>query len=1447
LLVGAVMGLALPALGVSCAGDSTRNDDGDPNTAALGQSIQSQGVSTFWVVLRDKADVRAAHKIKDRNARGSFVVDHLKNVARQSQSGVIGYLNSKGVAHRPHWITNAIRVEADAKIAKALAARPDVETLLPDVQFRIPPPATPAGPTPAAVDWNIMTVRADEAWATFGTGEGIVIGSIDSGVDFTHEALVAQYRGNVGGTFDHNYSWWDPSRICGPPGSPPCDNYGHGTHTMGTMVGGDAFGPLPMDIGVAPGARWITAKGCEYDTCSTEALLSSAEFMLAPTDTFGSNPDPGKRPHIINNSWGGGPGDPFFRDVVLAWRAAGIFPVFSAGNAGPSCGSAGSPGDYPEAFSVGATDIGDYAAWFSSRGPSFYGPMKPEISAPGLDVFSSIPGGYGYGSGTSMAAPHVAGAIALVWSSAPSLIGDIAATSELLRATAMDHIDYECGGDADGDPNNVYGEGRLDAFAAVQAAPRIAGTLVGRVTSVDSGLPIASATVRAIRVDDSAMRTVKSDVTGQYSLKLAIDPAPGPEPYSVEAAAFGFVGIDAAVDIWQDETTTQDFSLVEAPRFSLTGTVWDEAARPVSGAVVRLLDTPIAAVTTGADGTYAFADVPQGAYELSVGERCHDSVQENVALDASRAVEITLSTHYDTYGYHCEAIPLDYVVTTTEIGLGGDDAAVLQALPFAFSFYGRFHDGAYVSTNGFLSFQEDAAAAYVNSPIPDPMPPNEAIYALWDDLALWGSSVRADVYGSAPSRVWIVEYPDVYLLSDGTFKSFEIKLFEGSGDIEAHYLGVPGSADGQSASIGIENADGTVGLQYSYNEPVLREGKAIRFVPPPMATVTGHITDANDGLAIVGAPVRALSGGGTVTEARTDVSGAYWLYLGLGDYTIEAAPVRYGAGTFAVALTQDDAVVTHDFSLPTPRAVVAPSSLEVIVPLGSSRARALSLSNTGTLAMTWELRESAAAHSVAAQPGNGQWLSQSSSGVSPASNLVAGGVAHPASYRWQPLATATGNVLVYTDDVLHPAPDTYVDQALQHLGMPYTAHYDADFAGFLADLSAGGWSLVIIDNEAYYPDSAMFSAVQSYVAGGGKLVMTTWALAGVAKEPLWTTLGITWRADDFDPPDPVHWWLRSHPVFTTPHAVPEFTDLTGGFYFLDGQHVDPHPGFTALAGYTASPTANEAALVLGNSSRTVFKSFLDGTNNADLNADGTPDAVELWENLIIGLQQGFFTDVPWLSEAPASGTVLPGQTITTAITFNAAGLTAGVYEASLHVLTDSGREPTLLVPVRMIVPAYYAAVNAGGGAYTDLSGEPWDADRWFVAGGFGYMNSKAPIAVINGDIAGTEDDDLFRDLREDPWEYRFDAVPPGVYRIELGFAEPKKNSKVNARLFDVIVENTLVLPSHDIVYEVGSHAADMHAFTAKVTDGQLNIRLLARKNYLPPVINAVRVMHAPDL
>jgi subtilisin family serine protease len=430
-------------------------------------ALADGGTTSFFVYLDERADLSGAAEIADKAAKGRFVYEQLTATAEGSQSGLVAMLAARGAEFTPFWISNTVLVHGDRKLLDRITARPEVARIEAHRVFEIPQPSVGTDDAEInVVEWGIANINADDVWADFGvTGQGIVVANIDTGVRHTHSALVNQYRGNLGGgSFDHNYNWWDPAGVC-PPGV-PCDNNNHGTHTMGTMVGDDGGS---NQIGVAPGARWIAAKGCESNSCSSGALLSSGQWVAAPTDLNGNNPDPSKAPHIVNNSWGGGGGDTWYADTVNAWVAAGIFPMFSAGNSGPACGTAGSPGDYPQSYAVGAYDISNNIASFSSRGPSAVdGGTKPNVSAPGVSVRSATAGSntsYGTFSGTSMASPHASGVVALVWSANSGFVGDINGTRSVLDDTARDTSNLQCGGTAD--DNNVFGEGRIDAHAAV--------------------------------------------------------------------------------------------------------------------------------------------------------------------------------------------------------------------------------------------------------------------------------------------------------------------------------------------------------------------------------------------------------------------------------------------------------------------------------------------------------------------------------------------------------------------------------------------------------------------------------------------------------------------------------------------------------------------------------------------------------------------------------------------------------------------------------------------------------------------------------------------------------------------------------------------------------------------------------------------------------------------
>ena len=789
------------------------------------------GSAPFFVRMHGTADLSAAEAGVGRQQRGQAVMQQLSGVARASQAGVIDLLRARGAEHRAFWIVNAVRVVGDLTLARELAARPDVERIEPESVHRIPDPPSAGSSEKAAADYsNIAAIGADRVWRDFGvTGEGIVVGNIDSGVDYTHPALVRSYRGNMGtGSFTHDYNWWDPTDLCG---SEPCDTDSHGTHTMGTMVGGDGPGPFVDDVGVAPGARWIAAKGCEYDYCTEGSLLSAAQFMLAPTDLLGNNPDPSRRPHIVNNSWGGPGGDPFFHDVLVAWRAAGILAVFSAGNEGPACGSIGSPADDPLAFAVGATDEEDLLAYFSARGPTLNGAVKPEVVAPGFFVRSSVPGGgYERFAGTSMAAPHAAGVAALLWSANPALVRDVPATFAALRTTAADRPDASCGASAGDDPNNAFGDGRLDAYAACELYCGAIARLSGYVRGAAGGGPIAGATVTARRRSDGHDTSVTTAGDGAYAISLLIPGGVAKDTFDVSASAFGYQAGAISLEAAPDQSLRQNIRLVSLPRHVVSGVVRHATSGlPIAGAAVRLLGTPLPAVQSDANGTYAIGGVPDGRYQVEgTATVCDRSRARNVQVDGNDvSVELKLREVTDTFGHVCVEEPASWIEATDYPDYVGSWAHV--EMPFPFVFYGRLVTGLYPTPYGMMTFGPTYGGP--SGPLPSASSPNDAIYPFWGDV--YGGTVYTATIGQAPDREFVAAWSGMTVYPTYDTVQTEISFRERDSSIAFHYRNPTGAGDGRFATIGIEDRDGTDAVQVGFDQPIVRDGLVIRFIPPP--------------------------------------------------------------------------------------------------------------------------------------------------------------------------------------------------------------------------------------------------------------------------------------------------------------------------------------------------------------------------------------------------------------------------------------------------------------------------------------------------------------------------------------------------------------------------------------------------------------------------------------
>jgi len=446
--------------------------------------LEREAEAEFIVFLDEQADLSAAQQLPTKLEKGAYVYRRLTTTAERTQPALRAHLDALGVAYRPYWVANMIWVRGDEQVIEELARRPEVDHLYanPRVRLQQPEQGDREPLAPAAVEWNIDMVNAPDLWAEGFRGQGVVVGGQDTGYEWNHPALIDQYRGWSGSTADHNYNWHDAIHTsddqCDSDPPEPCDDHGHGTHTMGTMVGDDGGS---NQIGMAPGAEWIGCRNMEQGVGTPTTYSECFQWFMAPTDLDGQNPDPTKAPHVINNSWGCPPSegctDPnVLQTVVENVRAAGIVVVTSAGNRGPSCESVDDPAAiYDASFTVGATTSSDAIASYSSRGPVTVdgsGRPKPDISAPGTGVRSSTLGGnYGYSSGTSMAAPHVAGLVALLISADPSLAGNVDALEWIITRTAVPRTTSQDCGNVSGSeiPNNTYGWGRIDALAASQA------------------------------------------------------------------------------------------------------------------------------------------------------------------------------------------------------------------------------------------------------------------------------------------------------------------------------------------------------------------------------------------------------------------------------------------------------------------------------------------------------------------------------------------------------------------------------------------------------------------------------------------------------------------------------------------------------------------------------------------------------------------------------------------------------------------------------------------------------------------------------------------------------------------------------------------------------------------------------------------------------------------
>ncbi|MEN2768564.1 carboxypeptidase regulatory-like domain-containing protein [Ornithinibacillus xuwenensis] len=558
-----------------------------------------------------------AAKETNREERLMMVQNHLQSVAEKSQSEVLRQLDSfsqKGLAQeiKPLWIVNGIAASVTQEALDSLSKRDDVEKIVLEKVFEVPAVSV-SETSPRLPEWGLEKVNATDVWGRYGIdGEGIVVGIMDSGVEASHEALAGNYRGRDG---NHQYSWADFS---GDGYEIPHDGNGHGTHVTGTAVGGGEGEP----IGVAPGAEWIAAKIFNDNGFASESGIHEAfQWFMAPGG------DPSMAPQVVNNSWGNSnTGDTTFQQDVQAWVAAGIFPLFAAGNDGPISNSIGAPASFPESFAIGATDSNDQIAYFSSRGPVYWGDnriIKPDVSAPGQEIYSAWPGnGYHTISGTSMATPHVAGVIALILQADPELTDD--ELKALLKDTTRTEIHM---GQL---PNGLYGTGIVDAYQAVTTAA-FAGEVHGTITD-ENGNPIGA----TIRVEEENLEVeVPDDGTFQFILREGT--------HTVTVESFGYGTEEFTITVEKDQIAEVTWQLPASNQYSIDGVVETADGNPVSFAYVRVQNTPIGYVRTNENGEFTIPGVPEGDYQLLITGKGIASQNKSISISSNLDISVTVS------------------------------------------------------------------------------------------------------------------------------------------------------------------------------------------------------------------------------------------------------------------------------------------------------------------------------------------------------------------------------------------------------------------------------------------------------------------------------------------------------------------------------------------------------------------------------------------------------------------------------------------------------------------------------------------------------------------------------------------------------------------------------------------------------------------------------------
>ncbi|MFG2103570.1 S8 family serine peptidase [Micromonospora echinaurantiaca] len=1459
----------------------------DPGAAAkkiessLKDRFRTQPASDFWITFDTKADLGPAKKIADWTARGQFVYDALTAAAKDSLASVSTELDRAGVKYTSYPIANTVLVKGGTeKLALDVASKVQVAeihatpqvALVDPVDEKVPADraARPAAPKAAAEEgtatWGLDAIHAPEAWAMGATGAGITVSNLDSGVQFDHPALMHQYRGaKPDGTVDHNYNWMATRGTCT---GAPCDDNGHGTHTMGTMVGDDGTN----HVGVAPDAQWIATNGC-CDSTGVESLLRSGWWLLAPTDVQGNNPDPSKRPHVINNSWGQTVEhnfDDFFRAIDEAWSAAGIFSVWSSGNTAPyaACDTVSSPGSAESAYSVGAYASDGRLASFSRKGEGEGGRIKPEISAPGAGVLSSYPGNsYTEMSGTSMAAPHVAGAVAALWSYDPTLIGQVEQTRRLLGESAVDVDDTECGGTAE--VNNKYGEGRLDLVRLLELAPRQGGTLTGVVTADGAPVPAAEVTISG-----PFSRSIGTDKDGRFTTNLPVG------DYQLSTKVFGYLTATANVTITLGQDTSVKLPLTAAAKHDISGRVVDDKKQPVPNADVSVKGTPLKPVRTDANGAFTITAVPEGGYTLTVKPNaCFSPTTVPLTVGAqNESREIPVGLVVDEGGYSCAVSDGEYLRGTDPVAFTSGVWATVK-LPFPVALYNGSHDTLGVGLRGVISPDTSTGPGsggarvlpfYVETPVE--FAPGGGVFTAATKVD--GEDAFVIEYRNA--KIWAYpirsEYTEPVTFSATLTRSGKVIFGYGDG------IGTDDPVTGGARTVtGIQGWAGVDGIRFSDNAPVLHDGMIVTYDLPDWGYLDATVVDQNDGLPVSGAKVSFTDKDGLVESVTTNGTGIVHRQLPVGDYTMTVEAPNYTTAAYPFSLDKLYAKAKVDARLTTGVAGLKADGLDAVLGTDQKGVGTLTLTNTGSAPLTYNLGEAARhpeldAAGATTRTGKGTastidltaWKA-GASGMKPsnADGKAATATKAEAQAAAKVGPTSGGDVITRI-----PIPGTIAEKEPTGIG------YDGDV--WVHDYIAR-------TNTAYTVTGKRT----------GKVFDAAWNPAYRAFDmALDTRTGDMCQMED-SPASYIHCFDRETGKETRQIKGDWSTlQLTGLAYnptedvFYVGGRMNgmigtvagtSHENAGALLSFCAPPLPEVMGLAYNQASDTIWYTDLTSnrptrllqvdpvdcslvnawwfpgqkaTQGGGLETDSTG---ALWaadqvadDVVLVDVEDDLLTDLPWLSLSSTGGTLAPGQSTTVNVSLSSKDAKPGVLGANIVVRSDSGRQSKTYVPVTLTTTKYQVGVNAGGTSFTDGSGFTWSADQAAGKTAWGY-EGKTKVASTQAGIDRTTDDALFQSQRTTPDKqlfYRFPDAPKGTYAIDLGFAEIEKVAK-GKRVFDVLVNGSLTDYAYDAAAVVGPNAADWRTAVVKHEGGPLTVELRGSKGLKAPTIAALRVTLDP--